>query len=146
MRGRRRARVREAKQVSVRPTITCLVLGELEREVAGRLAVEPRSHGLAHAASPPTEALRELREVHQVRADAAHLGECCIRRATRRLVTELGSHREGKDGRIVLGRTSRFRDINDPVNGTNAVRGDAPLDDLGLFDGQLAVEIKVVVA
>ena len=39
---RRRARVREAEQVTVRPAVAGLVLGELEREVLGRLGVEPR--------------------------------------------------------------------------------------------------------
>ena len=139
VRRRRRARVREAKQITVRPAITRLVLRELEREVAGRLAVEPRAHRRAHAASPAPEALRVLGEGHQVRPDAADLREGRVGRAPRRLVTELGGHREGKDRRIVLGRTSRLGDSNDPVDGTKAVGGDAPRDAPSAVDRQLAL-------
>src|SRR5687768_9075462 len=99
--------MREAKQIAARPALARLVLRELKRELGRRLAVEPRADCSTHATAPATEALRVLREVHQVRADAADLRQRSVCSATRLLVTELCSHRERKDGRIVLGRTSR---------------------------------------
>ena len=63
----RSARVREAQQVTVRPTIARLVLRELESEVLRRLVVEPCADCAAHTTTPTTEALRVLREVHQVK-------------------------------------------------------------------------------
>jgi hypothetical protein len=91
---RRRARMRETQQVSVRPTITRLILRELEGELLGRLRVEPRADCSTHAATPTTERLCVRREVHQVSTDAAHLRQRGVCGATRGLATELRGHRE----------------------------------------------------
>jgi hypothetical protein len=131
VRRRRRARVREAKQIAIRPAIARLVLGELVREIRGRLAVEPRADRLAHAAAPATEALGVGRELHQVGADPAHLGQRGIRGASGGVVAELGRHREREDRRVALGGATGLGDRDDAIDRAHAIGGEAARDDSG---------------
>src|SRR5204863_8590552 len=71
---RLRLRVRQAKQVAVRPAVALLVLDCLQRQLVGGHRV-PGRHRVTQTTTPAAQTVNVLCEVEQVRARAANAGQ-----------------------------------------------------------------------
>src|SRR5262249_23021525 len=72
---RRSLRVSQAEQVAVRPAIALLILYRLARKFISLAANIPATDGIAQTTAPAAQSIYILREVEQVRADAADLAQ-----------------------------------------------------------------------
>src|SRR5688572_14226154 len=105
---------------------------------AGASVRAPTRDGVTQTATPATHRIHVLREVEQVRADAADLAKVreCVSLCLR--VTVRHNKCESEDGRVVLRRAASIADFNDAVHGANTVGLNAPHERVVVLLHQIA--------
>src|SRR5205823_3649163 len=121
----RRLRVSQAEQVAVRPAVALLIFHRLEGQAVSLAADVPTAHRVAQTATPAPQGVHVLREVEQVRADAADLPELLECERLGFSVAVSGHQGQGEDRGVVLRSTARIADFDDAIHGANTVGLDA---------------------
>ena len=129
-------RVREPQQVAMGHTLTLAVLDCLIAERIWRLRRVPAPDATPQRAAPAAEALDERRELEQMRARAAHLGERVERRLADDLVAETCGHRQREDRRVVPRPSALAAHADDLSDSPRAVLGEAAFHRPGVLAGQ----------